>query len=84
MDAMADWQNRPLDSVYPVLFLDCVNVKIRDGNVASRPIDMTMGVTVDGNRDIRPPSTAPVRPRARGPPVRRYPRGGQSPLHRRT
>ncbi|WP_455566380.1 IS256 family transposase [Nocardia fusca] len=52
MDAMADWQNRPLDPVYPVLFLDCVNVKIRDGNVANRPIYVAMGVTVDGTRDI--------------------------------
>jgi hypothetical protein len=52
MDAMADWQNRPLDSVYPVLFLDCVNVKIRDGNVANRPVYVAMGVTVDGTRDI--------------------------------
>ncbi|WP_280451167.1 IS256 family transposase, partial [Nocardia cyriacigeorgica] len=52
MDAMADWQSRPLDPVYPVLFLDCVNVKIRDGNVANRPIYVAMGVTVDGTRDI--------------------------------
>jgi putative transposase len=35
---MAAWQSRPLDPVYPVIFIDCVNVKIRDGNVANRPI----------------------------------------------
>jgi NAD(P)-dependent dehydrogenase (short-subunit alcohol dehydrogenase family) len=29
MDAMAEWQNRPLDRVYPVVFLDAINVKIR-------------------------------------------------------
>ena len=52
MEAMAEWQNRPLDAVYPVLFLDCVNVKIRDGNVANRPIYVAMGVTVEGTRDI--------------------------------
>src|SRR5690606_10380353 len=52
MDGMAEWQNRPLDPVYPVLFIDCVHVKIRDGNVANRPIYVVMGVTVDGTRDI--------------------------------
>jgi transposase-like protein len=29
MDGMAEWQNRPLDSVYPVIFIDCVHVKVR-------------------------------------------------------
>lgn len=52
MDGMAEWQNRPLDRVYPVLFVDAINVKIRDGKVANRPIYMVMAVTVDGTRDI--------------------------------
>ncbi|RYF42570.1 MAG: IS256 family transposase, partial [Comamonadaceae bacterium] len=52
MDGMLEWQNRPLDQVYPVLFIDCIHVKIRDGNVANRPIYVVMGVTVDGTRDI--------------------------------
>ncbi|MDX6328314.1 MAG: putative transposase [Streptomycetaceae bacterium] len=29
MEGMAEWQNRPLDSVYPVIFIDCVHVKVR-------------------------------------------------------
>ncbi|MFC4005583.1 IS256 family transposase, partial [Prauserella oleivorans] len=52
MDGMAEWQNRPLDAVYPVVFIDCVNVKIREGNVANRPIYLALGVTVEGTRDI--------------------------------
>jgi putative transposase len=52
LDGMAEWQNRPLDVVYPVIFIDCVNVKIRDGNVANRPIYVALAVTVDGTRDI--------------------------------
>jgi transposase-like protein len=52
LDGMAEWQNRPLDPVYPVIFIDCVNVKIRDGNVANRPIYVALAVTVDGTRDI--------------------------------
>jgi transposase-like protein len=52
IDAMVEWQNRPLDSVYPVVFIDAVHVKIREGQVANRPIYMALGVSVDGERDI--------------------------------
>jgi putative transposase len=52
MDGMSDWQNRPLDHVYPVIFIDCVHVKVRDGQVANRPIYVALAVTVDGTRDI--------------------------------
>ncbi|MFG1882330.1 transposase [Micromonospora sp. NPDC049102] len=52
MDGMTEWQNRPLDPVYPVVFLDAINVKIRDGKVANRPIYVALAVTADGHRDI--------------------------------
>ena len=52
MEGMAEWQSRPLDRVYPVLFVDAINVKIRDGQVANRPIYVVMAVTVEGTRDI--------------------------------
>jgi transposase-like protein len=52
MEGMAAWQNRPLDPVYPVIFIDCVNVKIRDGNVTNRPIYVALAVTVEGHRDM--------------------------------
>ena len=49
---MTEWQNRPLDPVYPVIFIDAINVKIRDGQVANRPIYVALAVTRDGHRDI--------------------------------
>jgi putative transposase len=52
MDGMAEWQNRPLDRVYPVVFLDAINVKIRDGKVANRPVYVALAVTAEGTRDI--------------------------------
>jgi putative transposase len=52
IDAMVAWQNRPLDAVYPVMFIDAINVKIREGQVANRPIYVVIGVSVDGERDI--------------------------------
>ena len=52
LEGMVDWQNRPLDPVYPVVFIDAIVVKIRDGQVANRPIYVVVGVTVDGTRDV--------------------------------
>jgi transposase-like protein len=52
VEAMAEWQNRPLDPVYPVVFIDAINVKIRDGKVANRPIYVALAVTCEGRRDI--------------------------------
>ena len=46
------WQNRPLDAVYPVLLIDAIVVKIRDGQVANRPIYVAMGINLDGERDV--------------------------------
>ena len=49
---MSEWQNRPLDRVYPVVFIDAMVVKIRDGQVTNRPVYSAVGVTVDGERNI--------------------------------
>ena len=49
---LTDWQSRPRDAIYPVMFIDAIFVKIRDGQVANRPIYVAIGVTVDGERDI--------------------------------
>jgi transposase-like protein len=37
LEGMAEWQNRPLDAVYPVVFIDAIHVKIRDGAVPTGP-----------------------------------------------
>nr|WP_231897087.1 IS256 family transposase [[Mycobacterium] stephanolepidis] len=49
---MAEWAGRPLDSVYPVMFIDAIHVKIRDGQVANRPVYVAIGVTTADERDI--------------------------------
>jgi transposase-like protein len=48
LERMAEWQNRPLDRLYPVVFIDCVSVKIGDGQVANRPVYMAFAVTAEG------------------------------------
>jgi putative transposase len=49
---MSDWSSRPLDSVYAAVFIDAVHVKIRDGQVANRPVYAAIGVTLEGRRDV--------------------------------
>ncbi len=52
MEELQAWQSRPLDQVYPVVFIDAIHVKIRDGKVVNRPVYTVVGVTVNGERDI--------------------------------
>ncbi|WP_438672355.1 IS256 family transposase [Solihabitans fulvus] len=49
---MGEWQSRPLDAVYAAVFIDAVHVKIRDGQVANRPVYAAIGVTLEGRRDV--------------------------------
>src|SRR5215470_12817287 len=52
LEEMADWCNRPLDGVYAAVFIDAVMVKVRDGQVANRPIYAAIGVSLAGEKDI--------------------------------
>ena len=52
IEEMTDWCNRPLDEIYAAVFIDAVMVKVRDGQVANRPIYAAIGVTLAGERDI--------------------------------
>jgi transposase-like protein len=52
VDELSAWQSRPLDRVYPVVFIDAIHIKIRDGKVVNRPVYTIVGVSVAGERDI--------------------------------
>lgn len=49
---MQEWSSRPLDAVYVAVFVDAIVVKVRDGQVANRPVYAAIGVTVDGHKDV--------------------------------
>jgi transposase-like protein len=49
---LESWQSRPLDSVYPVLLVDGIRIKIRDGTVSNRTVYVVMGINMEGERDI--------------------------------
>jgi putative transposase len=53
MDDVRAWARRPLDDVYPVIFLDALVLKIREGgSVQRRACYLALGLTVDGERDV--------------------------------
>lgn len=53
LDDVREWQGRPLEDVYPILFLDALIVKIRDGGaVRNKACYVAIGVNLEGERDV--------------------------------
>ena len=53
LDEVKAWQDRPLDAVYPIVFMDALRVKIRDnGHVINKAVYMALGVNLDGNKEV--------------------------------
>ena len=53
MDDAREWAKRPLEDIYPIVFLDCMVLKIREGgSVQRRALYLALGVTLDGDRDV--------------------------------
>jgi putative transposase len=53
MDEVLEWQNRPLERMYPVVFFDALRVKIRDeGTVKNKAVYLALGIQRDGTKDV--------------------------------
>jgi putative transposase len=53
LDEIAEWQNRPLEPLYPLVFFDALRVKIRDeGTVRNKAVYVALGVRADGRKEI--------------------------------
>ena len=52
VEEMQAWTSRPLEPVYAAVVVDAINVKVRDGQVANRPVYAAIGVDLEGHRDI--------------------------------
>jgi putative transposase len=53
LDKVIEWQSRPLDGLYPILYLDCIVVKIRqDKRVINKAIYLALGVTQEGKKEL--------------------------------
>ena len=52
IDEVKLWQARPLDQVYPILYLDCIHVKVRDGAVRAKAVYLAIGITLAGEKEV--------------------------------
>lgn len=46
------WQARPLDPIYPIVYLDCIHVKVREGAVRVKAVYLAIGITMQGNKEV--------------------------------
>ena len=51
-DEVKTWQSRPLDPVYPIVYLDCIHVKVREGAVRVKAVYLAIGVTMTGEKEV--------------------------------
>ena len=53
IDQVVEWQSRPLDAVYPIVYLDCIVVKIRqDKHVINKAVYLALGVNMEGHKEL--------------------------------
>ncbi|MAP25508.1 MAG: IS256 family transposase [Methylophaga sp.] len=53
IDEVIEWQSRPLDAIYPIVYLDCIVVKIRqDKQVINKAIFLALGVNLEGHKEL--------------------------------
>ena len=53
LEEVTEWQNRPLEALYPLIFFDAIRIKVRDeGTVGNKAVYVALGVRPDGTKDI--------------------------------
>lgn len=53
IEQVVEWQSRPLDSVYPIVYLDCIVLKIRqDKQVINKSVYLALGVSMEGQKEL--------------------------------
>ena len=53
MDEVKAWQSRPLDALYPIVYLDCIHVKVRDnGAVRIKAVYLALGIKLDREKEL--------------------------------
>ena len=46
------WQARPLDATYPIVYLDCIHVKVREGAVRVKAVYLAIGINMNGEKEV--------------------------------
>ncbi|OKU30511.1 IS256 family transposase [Escherichia coli] len=53
MEQIVEWQNRPLDAVYPIVYLDCIVLKVRQGSrVINKSVFLALGINIEGQKEL--------------------------------
>lgn len=53
IEEVIEWQSRPLDAIYPIVYLDCIVIKIRqDKRVINKSIFLALGINTDGHKEL--------------------------------
>ncbi len=53
IDQVIEWQSRPLDAIYPIVYLDCIVLKIRqDKRVINKSVYLALGVNLEGHKEL--------------------------------
>jgi putative transposase len=53
MDEVRQWQNRPLEGLYPILYMDCLQLKVRENQrVINKAVYLALGVTMEGHKEL--------------------------------
>lgn len=52
-EQVVEWQNRPLNPLYPIVYLDCIVVKVRqEGTIVNKSVFLALGVDLDGHKEL--------------------------------
>lgn len=53
MEQVVEWQNRPLGTVYPIVYLDCIVLKIwQDSHVINKSVFLALGINIEGQKEL--------------------------------
>lgn len=53
MEQVMEWQNRPLDTIYPIVYLDCIVLKVRqDNRVINKSVFLALGINIEGHKEL--------------------------------
>ena len=52
-ERLLEWQNRPVDAVYPIVYFDCIVVKVRqDGRIINKSVFVALDVNLEGHKEL--------------------------------
>ncbi len=53
MEQVVEWRNRPLDAIYPIVYLDCIVLKVRqDSRVINKSVFLALGINIEGQKEL--------------------------------